>query len=208
MSSGHDTGLLTIGKFTGKNFHLWNFRLQAMLKAKGLWSAIEWKLPLDACDQDACRKEEKDIRDEQLMHVQTAATAAEVWRKLKVVHERQVIANKLYLKCKFLTVVMEDGDGMLAHINKVKMMAHQLGVIEAKADSEDIVITLLYSLPESFELLIVSLESRADDLTLESLTAKFEHEETCCERAIKAYRLTYLFRLVKRHVLHQGRCAS
>ncbi|TPX52537.1 DNA-directed DNA polymerase [Powellomyces hirtus] len=159
--------------------------MQAMLKAKSLWSAIKGTLPLDTCNQDGCRKEEKamaalvlSLGDEQLMHVQNAATAAEVWRKLKEVHERKGIATKLYLRCKVLTVLMEDGDGMLEHINKVKMMAHQLEVIGAKVDSEGIVTTLLYSLPESFGSLIVSLESRADDLTLEFLTTRLLHEET------------------------------
>ncbi|TPX57652.1 hypothetical protein PhCBS80983_g03710 [Powellomyces hirtus] len=167
MSSDHDTGRLTIDKFTGENFHLWKFKMQAMLKAKSL-------------------KEEKamaalvlSLGDEQLMHVQNAATAAEVWRKLKVVvHERKGIANKLYLRCKFLTVVMKDGDGMLEHINKVKMMAQKLEAIGAQVDNEDIITTLLYSLPESFESLNVSLESRADDLTLEFLTARLLLEET------------------------------
>ncbi|TPX52461.1 hypothetical protein PhCBS80983_g06478 [Powellomyces hirtus] len=155
---------LTIDKFTGENFHLWKFKMQAMLKAKSLWRAIERTLPLDTADQDACRKEKKamaalvlSLGDEQLMHVQNAATAAEVWRKLK-----------------------KDGDGMLEHINKVKMTAQQLEAIGAKVDNENIITTLLYSLLESFESLIVSLESRADDLTLEFLTARLLHEETRC----------------------------
>ncbi|TPX53568.1 hypothetical protein PhCBS80983_g06259 [Powellomyces hirtus] len=128
MSSDHDTGLLTIEKFTGENFHLWKFKMQAMLRAKSLWSAIERTLPLDTTDQDACRKEEKAmaalvlaLEDEQLMHLEA---------------------------------------------------------IGAKVDNEDIITTLLYSLPESFESLIVSLEFGADDLTLEFLTARLLHEET------------------------------
>ncbi|TPX52711.1 DNA-directed DNA polymerase [Powellomyces hirtus] len=68
---------------------------------------------------------------------------------------------------------------MLEHINKVKMIGQQLEAIEAKVDSGDIVTTLLYSLPESFGSLLVSLESRAGDLTLEFLTAGLLHEETC-----------------------------
>ncbi|TPX53196.1 DNA-directed DNA polymerase [Powellomyces hirtus] len=174
MSSDHDTGRLTIDKFTGKNFHLWKFKMQAMLKAKSLWSAIERTLPLDTADQDACRKEEKAMAalvlwlgDEQLMHVQNAATAAEVWRKLKEVHERKGIANKLYLGCKVLTVVMEDGDGMLEHINKVKLMAQQLGAIGAKLDNEDIINHTPLQPAEELRVTHCVSGSRADDLTLE-----------------------------------------
>ncbi|TPX52868.1 hypothetical protein PhCBS80983_g06428 [Powellomyces hirtus] len=102
--------------------------MQAMLKAKSLWSAIERMLPLDTCDQDACRKEEKamaalvlSLGDKQLMHVQDAATAADLWRKLK-----------------------EDGDGMLEHINKVKTMAQQLEAIGAKLTLEFLTARLLH----------------------------------------------------------------
>ncbi|TPX52978.1 hypothetical protein PhCBS80983_g06386 [Powellomyces hirtus] len=148
MSSDHDTWP---PRHRQVPWQLWKFRMQAMLKAKSLWSATERTLPLDTSDQDACKKEEKamaalvlSLGDEQLMQV-------------------------LQLLLRSGRMVMEDGDGML----------EQLGAIGAKVDSEGIITTLLYSLPQSFELLIVSLESRADDLTLEFLTARLLHEETC-----------------------------
>ena len=67
---------------------------------------------------------------------------------------------------------------MAGHINKIKMMAQQLEAIGAPASEADTVTTLLYSLPESFEQLIISLESRADSLDLEFLTARLLNEET------------------------------
>ncbi|TPX53514.1 hypothetical protein PhCBS80983_g06271 [Powellomyces hirtus] len=64
--------------------------MQAMLKAKSLWSAIQWTLPPDTSDQDACRKEEKtmaalvlSLGDAELMHVQNPATSAEVLRSCR-----------------------------------------------------------------------------------------------------------------------------
>ncbi|TPX52860.1 hypothetical protein PhCBS80983_g06434 [Powellomyces hirtus] len=130
MSSDNYTGRLTIDKFTGENFHLWKFKMQALLKAKSLWSPIKQTLPLDTCDQHACRKEGR------------------------ATHACAESCNCCLGLEKAERVVMEDGDGMLEHINIAKMMAEQLKAIGAK--------------------------SRANDLTLEFLTARLLHEETRC----------------------------
>ena len=50
----------------------------------------------------------------------------------------------------------------------------------AKVSEEDQVATLLCSLPDSYDNLIVALESRADNLTLEFIIARLLHEERKC----------------------------
>ena len=177
---------ITIAKFDGENFHLWKFKMQMMLKNKGLWDTVEGGNGGKAVGESEWkRKEERalalivlSLSDGQLMHVQNSSTAREAWDKLCNIHERKGLANKLYLRRKFLTAKMEEGGSMAGHINKIKMMAQQLEAIGAPASEDDIVTTLLYSLPESFEQLIVSLESRADSLDLEFLTARLLNEET------------------------------
>ena len=68
-------------------------------------------------------------------------------------------------------------DSMSEHINKMKELASQLEAVGASITEDDQVATLLCSLPESYNSLITALESRADDLTLEFVTAKLLHEE-------------------------------
>ena len=68
-------------------------------------------------------------------------------------------------------------DSMSEHINKMKELASQLEAVGASITEDDQVATLLYSLPESYNSLITALESRADDLTLEFVTARLLHEE-------------------------------
>ena len=179
-------------KFKGPNYHLWKFKMKTLLKDKGLWDIVEGTRVAPEASLDSGnalkewrKKEDKAMAlivlalgDEQLMHVQSAGTSAEAWQKLGAVHERKSLANKLYLRRQFLTVKMEEGEKMLDHINKVKVMAQQLEAIGAQVNDEDLVTTVLYSLPQSFDQLIISLEARADDLDMEFLTARLLHEET------------------------------
>jgi hypothetical protein len=68
-------------------------------------------------------------------------------------------------------------ESMSEHINKMKELASQLEAVGASITEDDQVATLLCSLPESYSGLITALESRADDLKLEFVTARLLHEE-------------------------------
>ncbi|GMF62528.1 unnamed protein product [Phytophthora fragariaefolia] len=70
----------------------------------------------------------------------------------------------------------EEGDDVLEHINKVKTLAEQLDAVGAPVSEDDLVITLLGSLSESYQLLITALESRADSLSWE-LSRSSVHDE-------------------------------
>ncbi|KAG6616434.1 gag-pol polyprotein [Phytophthora cinnamomi] len=73
--------------------------------------------------------------------------------------------------------MMAEGDDVLEHINKIKTLAEQLDAVGAPVSEDDLVITLLASLSESYQFLITSLESRADSLTWELMTARLLHED-------------------------------
>jgi hypothetical protein len=46
---------------------------------------------------------------------------------------------------------MQEGEDLFDHINKVKALADQLACLEVLVRDEDVVITLLESLPPSYE---------------------------------------------------------
>uniref|UniRef100_A0AAV1TF71 Uncharacterized protein n=1 Tax=Peronospora matthiolae TaxID=2874970 RepID=A0AAV1TF71_9STRA len=58
--------------------------------------------------------------------------------------------------------MMEEGDDVLEHINNLKTLAEQLEAVWAPVCEDDLVITLLGSLSDSYQFLIVALESRSD----------------------------------------------
>ena len=74
---------------------------------------------------------------------------------------------------------MQEANDMLDHINKVKSLADQLTCLEVAIKDEDVVFTLLDSLPTSYEHLITALETRLmKELTLEFFNARLMHEMT------------------------------
>ena len=72
---------------------------------------------------------------------------------------------------------MAESDAMLEHINRMKSLAGQLESVGAAVTEDDQVATLLCSLPDSYCNLIIALESRAEDLTMDFLVARLLHEE-------------------------------
>ncbi|KAG3018329.1 hypothetical protein PC121_g25006 [Phytophthora cactorum] len=117
------------------------------------------------------------MEDSQLPLVRSAKDAHDAWSRLKGHFEKKSLANKLFLRRRFFTTMMDEGDGVLEHINKIKTLAEQLDAVGAPVSEDDLVITLLGSLSESYQFLITALESRADSLTWELVTSRLLHED-------------------------------
>ena len=186
-SSSSSAHVIGIDKFGGEDFHNWKFKMQMVLVAKDLWDivdgtevqpkeepkATEWRKRDRRALADICLS----LKDNQLPLVRSASSSQEAWRKLCETYETKNLANKLFLRRKFFTMQKAEEDSMLEHVNKVKTLAEKLEAIGAGVSEDDVVMTLLMSLPETYGNLITALESRADNLTLEFVTARLLHEE-------------------------------
>ena len=107
----------------------------------------------------------------------SAKNAHDAWSRLEGHYEKKSLANKLFLRRRFFTTMMGEDDDVLEHINKLKTLAEQLDAVGAPVSEDDLVITLLASLSESYQFLITALESRADSLTWELVTSRLLHED-------------------------------
>ncbi|CEG45552.1 copia proteinlike [Plasmopara halstedii] len=117
------------------------------------------------------------MEDSQLPLVCSANGAQDAWSRLESHFEKKSLANKLFLCRRFFTTMMSEGDDVLEHINKIKTLAEQLDAVGAPVSEEDLVITLLGSLGESYSFLITALESRVDSLSWELVTSRLLHED-------------------------------
>uniref|UniRef100_A0AAV1TL77 CCHC-type domain-containing protein n=1 Tax=Peronospora matthiolae TaxID=2874970 RepID=A0AAV1TL77_9STRA len=117
------------------------------------------------------------MEDSQLPLVRSAENAYDAWSRLEGHYEKKSLANKLFLRRRFFTTTMGEGDDVLEHINKLKTMAEQLDAVGAPVSEDDLVITLLASLSESCQFLITALESRSDSLTWDLVTSRLMHED-------------------------------
>ncbi|KAG6615840.1 Copia proteinlike [Phytophthora cinnamomi] len=166
-----------INKFDGTNFHTWKFKMAMVLEERDLWEVTSGEIKLEHCattlDQTSFKRKSRKalaiiclaMEDLQLPLVRSAKDAYDAWSKLEGHFEKKSLANKLFLRRRFFTTMMAEGDDVLEHINKIKTLAEQLDAVGAPVSEDDLVITLLGSLSESYQFLITVLESRADSLS-------------------------------------------
>src|SRR5579875_1494527 len=185
-----DAPRVVVDKFNGENFSLFKFKMEMILDEKDLWDIVEGteKAPPSGSDEKVIASFKKRERtafrilcthlvDAQLQHVKSCKGAAEAWKTLRGIHQTKGLANVLFLRRKFFTMKMQESDDLLQHINKVKTLADQLEALDVAVTEGDIVMTLLESLPSSYENLIVAMETKdIKDLTLEYVTSRLMHE--------------------------------
>ena len=144
--------------------------MSADAKAK----ADEWKKK----DNCALAQIALTVSNSELVHIKGAHSAREAWLKICNVYEAKGLAAKIFLRRKFFNVKLREGDTMQSHINYVRELADQLDAIGAPVADDDIAMTLLCSLPEQYDPLIVALEARpSNELTSEFVTARLLAEE-------------------------------
>lgn len=178
-----------INKFDGTNFHTWKFKMQTVLEERDLWKVASGEIKLEQLsnpmDQSTFKRKARKtlaiiclaMEDLQLPLVNSVKDAYQAWSRLEGHFEKRSLVNKLFLRRRFFSTMMEDGDGVLEHINKLKILAEQLDAVGAPVSEDDLVITLLGSLCDSYQFLITALESRSDTLTWELVTSRLLHEE-------------------------------
>ena len=112
------------------------------------------------------------------MHVKDANDPSEAWKALEAYFQRSNLGNRLFLRKKFLSMKLNEGTDMESHINELIMLGEQLKSSGEKLSDEDIVATLLCSLPSSYDPLVTALESRDEaDLKLDFVKGRLLHEE-------------------------------
>uniref|UniRef100_H3H994 CCHC-type domain-containing protein n=1 Tax=Phytophthora ramorum TaxID=164328 RepID=H3H994_PHYRM len=163
--------------------------MQMVLEERELWEVTSGEVKLEHCtttaDQATFKRKSRKalaiiclaMEDSQLPLVRSAKDAHDAWSRLEGHFEKKSLANKLFLRRRFFTTMMEEGDDVLEHINKLKTLAEQLDAVGAPVSEDDLVITLLGSLSESYQFLITALESRADSLSWELVTSRLLHED-------------------------------
>ena len=71
--------------------------------------------------------------------------------------------------------MMDEGFNVLDHISKLKPLDEQCDAVGALVSDEDLVITLLGSLSESYPFFVMALESRDDSLLWILVTSGLMH---------------------------------
>ena len=141
MASRADDSILRVEKSDGQNFHLWKFKMQMVLEDKDLWDIVSGEEvepsgqgSTDDAARGKCHQRSRTamaticllLSDSQLLLVRSAKTAKDAWLKLESHYEKKSLANKLFLRRKYLTTMLLDGDRMIDHVNNVRSLAEHL----------------------------------------------------------------------------------
>jgi hypothetical protein len=161
--------------------------MRMMFSKHGLWKFVDGSATIPINEDQITDYNEKatkafallceHLTDAQLAHIQYFENVKSAWETLCGVYESKTIGNKLFLRKRFFTINMQEGEDLLAHINMVKALADQLRSIEMKIEGEDVYMELLMSLPPSFDNLVTSLQSMSTkDVDLQFIVARLLHE--------------------------------
>eukprot|EP00253_Pinus_taeda_P026289 PITA_26289 len=155
------SGKIEIKKFNGQSFELWKLKMEDLLVDKYQWVAVdpgtkqtgvynkEWK----KLDQKAKSTIRLCVLDSVLLDISGEATTKALWDRMK------------------------DGDSVTEHLNTFKTIVSQLLSIDIKILDEDKCISLLCSLPDLWDSLVIAISSNATALQFDEIVSSLLTEE-------------------------------
>ena len=85
--------------------------------------------------------------------------------------------NKLFLRKKLYNLRIKDGDSVTEHMNAFNTVVSQLSSIDIKISDEDKCISLLCSLPESWDSLVIAIGCNTTTLNFYDIVSALLSEE-------------------------------
>src|ERR1700733_12734638 len=105
------------------------------------------------------------------------ATVKALWDKLGNLYQSKSLMNKLFLWKKLYNLRMKDGDLVTEHLNAFNIVVSQLAYVDIKISDEDKCISLLCSLPDSWDSLVIAIGSNATALQFNEIVSALPMEE-------------------------------
>jgi len=131
-----------------------------------------------------------NVKDPQITHIQECNTAKEAWDALQVVHPGIGASGGMVLMQRLWALRMMEGDDMAEHLNKFRELANQVESLSTSGkcmDNNELVTLLSLSLPESYEPIIMALQSRAEEVSFDTFAGRLLQESARRQVAGKGY---------------------
>ena len=184
MSPGPGTsvGLRHGEKFCGTGYFAWKFNIKMALIQQEVWSCIEKKKIVTksaAKDEDEIEAERKEklaytfimlpLSREVQAVVRRCNTAKETWDLLEVKYGGKDVQDRMYLRQKLRDLKLKPSESMMNYLARVQDCVDQLKAAGGELADEEIVLTLLNSLPKKYEVVKASLNVRGTKVELDEL---------------------------------------
>ena len=164
-------------KFDGSNYVSWKYLVKMLLIQGEVWDVVsgDAKAPEDGDDEKLKSWKKMDnkalatislaIKPQYLQHITSSKSAKDAWEKMETVYQGKGIMRRIFLKKKLLRAEMQEEDDMQEHVYKFNGVLDELSAIGHPVEAEETVITLLCSLPKSWEFVIISIGSQIDKIS-------------------------------------------
>eukprot|EP00253_Pinus_taeda_P034923 PITA_34923 len=179
------SGKIEIKKFNGQSFELWKLKMEDLLVDKDQWIVVDpGTKPTTVSDEEwkkLDRNEKRTIRscvsDSVLLNVSGQAATKALWDKLGTLYQSKSLVNKLFLWKKLYNLRMKDGDLVTEHLNEFNIVVSLLAFVDIEISDEDKCISLLCSLPDSWDSLVIAIGSNATALQFDEILSALLKEE-------------------------------
>src|SRR5277367_1719010 len=111
------------------------------------------------------------VSDSVLLNVSGEATAKPLWDKLGTLYQSKSLVNNMFLRKKLYNLRMKDGDSATEHLNAFNIVVSQLASVDIKISDEDKCISLLCSLLDSLDSLVIAIGSNATALQFDEIVS-------------------------------------
>ena len=105
------------------------------------------------------------------MNVSGETTTKALWDKLGTLYQSKSLVNILFLWKKLYNLRMKDGDSVKEHLNAFNTVVSQLSSIDIKISDENKCISLLFSLPYSWDSLVIAICINATALQFDEIVS-------------------------------------
>jgi hypothetical protein len=156
-----------VEKFSGKNsFALWKIKMQGSACATRIAKGIGWKVKetrkhdIRGLGGSGCKIPQYYSfvsADEVLFNIVEEETTTGLWTKLESLYMTKNLSNKIFLKRQLYNLRMKEGMKITDHLNVFNTLICHLTAMEVKFEDEDKTVTLLCSLPESWDHLVTTM---------------------------------------------------
>ena len=180
----------SISKLNGSNYYKWKMLMEALLVRRGLMEYVDGSKakPVGSPNSKAVKdfmKRLAEARAEIILHVEVSQLAhvrdpdpTSIWSTLETIHCAHGFATHLMLRHKFLMLHKSDEMSIQAWVAEVHHITFQLQEVGIDVSDEDIILALTLSLPPSYELFNISLNTTPpDQFTLDYVIACLTDEE-------------------------------
>ncbi|KAK4327573.1 hypothetical protein Pmani_001980 [Petrolisthes manimaculis] len=179
----------TVVPLDGSNYATWKVQCKMALIKEDVWSLVDGTEPIP--DPTETNKYSKYVLkknkalaivvlsvDPKLLYLLgEPEDPKKVWNKLADQFQKKTWSNKLQLRRRLYALRLKEGGSVQEHIKIITEIFNELSVIGDQMNEEDRVVHLLASLPESYDMLVTSLEANSEIPKMEFVTEKILHEE-------------------------------